>query len=172
LSPAGDQRIDAQDPGCARNLTLTLTLTLALALALTLTLTLTLTPTPTPNPNPNQVEWLIELHDELGLPTEALLHGVHHVDHFLASQSVRKEALQLVGAVALMAACNSFCRLPTQDGERVEGERGLHSAEDIVYWTDNTYTTEEVLNPTPTPTPAPTPAPTLTLAASRLTMTS
>jgi hypothetical protein len=118
------------------------------------------------------VEWLIELHDELGLPTEALLHGVHHVDHFLASQSVRKEALQLVGAVALMAACNSFCRLPTQDGERVEGERGLHSAEDIVYWTDNTYTTEEVLNPTPTPTPAPTPAPTLTLAASRLTMTS
>ena len=172
MSPARDQRIDAQDPGCARTLTLTLTLTLALALALALTLTLTLTPTPNPNPNPNQVEWLIELHDELGLPTEALLHGVHHVDHFLASQSVRKEALQLVGAVALMAACNSFCRLPTQDGERVEGERGLHSAEDIVYWTDNTYTTEEVLNPTPTPTPAPTPAPTLTLAASRLTMTS
>ena len=51
-----------------------------------------------------------------------------------------------MGAVALMAACNSFCKLPTQDGERVEGERGLHSAEDIVYWTDNTYTTEEVLD--------------------------
>ena len=60
------------------------------------------------------VEWLIELHDELGLPTEALLHGIHHVDRFLAAQSVRKEALQLVGAVALMTACNSFCKLPTQ----------------------------------------------------------
>ena len=77
-------------------------------------------------------------------PHQALLHGVHHVDRFLAAQSVPKEALQLVGAVSLMAACNSFCKLPTQDGERTEGERGLHSAEDIVYWTDNTYTTEEV----------------------------
>ena len=33
-----------------------------------------------------------------------------------------------------------------QDGERLEGERGLHSAEDIVYWTDGTYTAEEVLD--------------------------
>ena len=55
-----------------------------------------------------------------------------------------QESLQLVGAVALMLASNNFCKLPAQDGERTEGDRGLTSAEDIVYWTDSTYTTDEV----------------------------
>ena len=90
------------------------------------------------------VDWLIELYEELQLPTEVLLHGVHHVDAFLSSQVVQKEKLQLVGAVALMVASNSFCKLPTQDGERVDAERALASAEDIVYWTDNTYSNDDV----------------------------
>ena len=36
--------------------------------------------------------------------------------------------------------------LRAQDGERLEGERGLTSAEDITYWTDSTYTNDEVLH--------------------------
>ena len=77
---------------------------------------------------------------------QVLLHGVYHVDRFLSTQSVAKESLQLVGAVALMLASNNFCKLPAQDGERLEGERGLTSAEDITYWTDSTYTSDEVLH--------------------------
>ena len=34
---------------------------------------------------------------------------------------------------------------PRQDGERATQEHGLNHAEDIVYWTDGTYTAEEVL---------------------------
>ena len=47
--------------------------------------------------------------------------------------------------LALAAPLTPIPHVP-QDGERLEGERGLHSAEDIVYWTDGTYTTEEVLD--------------------------
>ena len=71
--------------------------------------------------------------------------AVHQVDRFLSSHVVPKEALQLVGAVALMIANNHFCRLPHQDGERPVQEHGLNHAEDIVYWTDGTYTIGEVL---------------------------
>ena len=75
-----------------------------------------------------------------------LLRGVHHVDRLLSVEVVEKEALQLVGAVALLVASNAFCKLPMQDGEHVPGERGLATAEDIVYWTDNTYSIAEVLD--------------------------
>jgi len=61
-------------------------------------------------------------------------------------QVVDKDALQLVGAVALMVSSNNFCKLPMQDGERLSSERGLTTAEDIVYWTDGTYSIDEVLN--------------------------
>ena len=74
-----------------------------------------------------------------------LLRGVHHVDRLLSVEVVEKEALQLVGAVALLVASNAFCKLPMQDGEHVPGERGLATAEDIVYWTDNTYSIADVL---------------------------
>ncbi|KAL1527428.1 hypothetical protein AB1Y20_016094 [Prymnesium parvum] len=91
------------------------------------------------------VDWLVELYDELQLPAEILLNGVYHVDRFLSNQAVLKEALQLVGAVALMLSSNNLCKLPLQDGDRTPGERSLSSAHDIVYWTDNTYTVGEVL---------------------------
>lgn len=68
-----------------------------------------------------------------------------HVDRFLSAHVVPKETLQLVGAVALMSANNHFCKLPHQDGERPVQEHGLNHAEDIVYWTDGTYTITEVL---------------------------
>ena len=52
----------------------------------------------------------------------------------------------MVGAVALMISSNNFCKLPVQDGDRAATERGLASADDIVYWTDNTYSIDEVLS--------------------------
>ena len=72
-----------------------------------------------------------------------------HVDRFLSSHAVPKETLQLVGAVALMLASNHFCKLPHQDGERPSHEgqpAALNHADDIVYWTDSTYTTHEVVH--------------------------
>lgn len=87
---------------------------------------------------------LVELYEELELSVETLLHAVHHVDRFLSTQTIPKETLQLVGAVALMLAANHFCRLPHQDGERPSIEHGLNHAQDIVYWTDGTYTMREV----------------------------
>jgi len=84
------------------------------------------------------VEWLIELYEELRLSAEVLLSAVHHVDRFLSSEVVPKESLQLVGAVALMIAHNSFCKLPKQDGEPPVDERGMTNADDVVYWTDST----------------------------------
>lgn len=88
------------------------------------------------------ISWLVELFDELELSTEVLLHGVYHVDRFLSSQAVPKEALQLVGAVALMIASNHFCKLPHQDGERPGPDHAFNHADDIVYWTDNTYSVD------------------------------
>jgi len=90
------------------------------------------------------VKWLVELYDELELPADALLHGIFHVDRFLSLQAVPKESLQLVGAVALMLATNHFCKLPHMDGEPPANEHALNHADDIVYWTDGTYTVEEV----------------------------
>ena len=90
------------------------------------------------------VDWLVELYEELLMPTEALLAGVYHVDRFLSSNAVKKETLQLVGAVALMLSSNSMCKLPGQDGERIGLERALNSAQDIEYWTDNTYSVADV----------------------------
>ena len=49
--------------------------------------------------------------------------------------------LQLVGAVALLISSNNFCKLPPQDGEPAfvePNERGLNTADDVVYWTDST----------------------------------
>ena len=86
------------------------------------------------------INWLVELYDELEMGIDVLLTAVHHVDRFLSCHLVPKEALQLVGAVALMVANNHFCKLPHQDGERpVPQEHGLNHADDIVYWTDGTY---------------------------------
>ena len=45
-----------------------------------------------------------------------------------------------------MIANNHFCKLPHQDGEGPVQEHGLNHAEDIVYWTDGTYTIAEVLS--------------------------
>ena len=42
---------------------------------------------------------------------------------------MHKEALQLVGAVALMLTSNHFCKLPHQDGERPVHEHALNHAE-------------------------------------------
>lgn len=90
------------------------------------------------------VDWLVELYDELELPPEALLQAIYQSDRFLTSHPVPKEVLQLVGAVALMLACNHLCKLPHQDGEEPAVEHRLNHAEDIVYWTDGTYTIDEV----------------------------
>jgi hypothetical protein len=89
------------------------------------------------------INWLVELYDELELQMETLLQAVFHVDRYLSANAVRKEELQLVGAVALMLASNNFCRLPHQEGS--PPEHGLNHAEDIVYWTDGTYSMREVL---------------------------
>ena len=37
------------------------------------------------------IDWLVELYEELPLPTEVLLAGVHHVDRFLSAEVVKKE---------------------------------------------------------------------------------
>jgi len=89
------------------------------------------------------VDWLIELYEELALPPHVLFAGVHAVDRFLSVTVVRKESLQLVGAVALMLCSNNYCKLLSQDGDPME-LRGLATADDVVYWTDNTYTVAEV----------------------------
>lgn len=68
---------------------------------------------------------------------------MHAVDRYLSIVSVHKESLQLVGAVSLMLCSNNFCKLLSQDGEALE-LRGLASADDVAYWTDNTYTVDEV----------------------------
>lgn len=68
---------------------------------------------------------------------------MHAVDRYLSIVSVHKESLQLVGAVSLMLCSNNFCKLLSQDGEALE-LRGLATADDVVYWTDNTYTVDEV----------------------------
>ena len=90
------------------------------------------------------INWLVELYDELELHIESLLHAVHEVDRFLSANTVAKETLQLVGATALMLASNHFTKLFHQDGESPAVEHALNHAEDIVYWTDGTYTIEEV----------------------------
>ncbi|KAG8467566.1 hypothetical protein KFE25_000882 [Diacronema lutheri] len=89
------------------------------------------------------VDWLIELFEELQLPSHALLAGVHAVDRYLSAVAVHKESLQLVGAVSLMLCSNNYCKLLAQDGDPPE-LRGLATADDVVYWTDNTYTIDEV----------------------------
>lgn len=92
------------------------------------------------------IDWLVELYEELALQPEVLLASVFHVDRFLSAQLVDKEKLQLVGAVGLLFASNHFCKLPPQDGELLPDGRGLSNADDIVYWTDNTYSIHEVLS--------------------------
>lgn len=91
------------------------------------------------------VDWLYELYDELELSTEVLLQGTYHVDRFLSTQHVPRDALQLVGAVSLMLASNHFCKLPHQDGDPPMREHSLNHADDVVYWTDGTYTVEQVV---------------------------
>ena len=91
------------------------------------------------------VDWLYELYDELELSTEVLLQGTYHVDRFLSTQHVPRDALQLVGAVSLMLASNHFCKLPHQDGDPPMQEHSLNHADDVVYWTDGTYTVEQVV---------------------------
>uniref|UniRef100_A0A7S3AHX6 Cyclin C-terminal domain-containing protein n=1 Tax=Haptolina ericina TaxID=156174 RepID=A0A7S3AHX6_9EUKA len=46
----------------------------------------------------------------------------------------------------MMLSSNSMCKLPGQDGERIGLERALNSAQDIEYWTDNTYSVADVLD--------------------------
>ena len=43
-----------------------------------------------------------------------------------------------------MLSNNGMCKLPAQDNTRQPDDRGLTSAQDIVYWTDNTYSEQEV----------------------------
>ena len=91
------------------------------------------------------VDWLVELSDELQLGPETLLLGVYKVDSFLSVERLPKGSLQLVGAIALMHASNSFCKLPRQDGQVPPTQGELTTAVDVEYWTDGTYSACEVI---------------------------
>jgi len=77
------------------------------------------------------IDWLIELTESLEITHETLYLSVKYLDMYLSKVKVKKCQLQLVGATALFIA------------SKFEERRALQSDE-IVYYTDNTYTREQL----------------------------
>jgi cyclin B len=79
------------------------------------------------------IDWLVEVHKKYKLQPVTLFTTVSLVDRYLALTSVRRRRLQLVGVAAMLIAA------------KVEE---IHPPEvkDFTYITDNSYTSQELLN--------------------------
>lgn len=78
------------------------------------------------------VDWLVEVAEEYRLQRETLFLAVSYIDRFLATMSVKRPKLQLVGASAMFLASKYEEIYPPEVGE-------------FVYITDDTYTKKQIL---------------------------
>ncbi|KAJ8511281.1 hypothetical protein OPV22_001715 [Ensete ventricosum] len=78
------------------------------------------------------IDWLIEVHYKFELMDETLFLTVNIIDRFLASQSVVRKKLQLVGVTAMFLACKYE-------------EVSVPVVEDLILICDRAYTKEELL---------------------------
>lgn len=78
------------------------------------------------------VDWLVEVSQEYRLHAQTLFLAVSYVDRFLSVMSVQRSKLQLVGVTALLLASKYEDIYPPD-------------IEDLVYITDNTYCSEQIL---------------------------
>lgn len=78
------------------------------------------------------IDWLVEVAEEYRLQRETLFLTVSYIDRFLASMSVKRPKLQLVGASAMFLASKYEEIYPPDVGE-------------FVYITDDTYTKKQIL---------------------------
>ncbi|OLY83693.1 G2/mitotic-specific cyclin-4 [Smittium mucronatum] len=77
------------------------------------------------------VDWLVQVHDRFRLLPETLFLAINFVDRFLSIKTVKMHKLQLVGAVCLLLAAKY---------EEIQ----FPSVSEIVYMTENAYTSDEV----------------------------
>ncbi|OMJ11881.1 G2/mitotic-specific cyclin-4 [Smittium culicis] len=77
------------------------------------------------------VDWLVQVHDRFRLLPETLFLAINFVDRFLSLKTVKMHKLQLVGAVSLLLAAKY---------EEIQ----FPSVSEIVYMTENAYTSDEV----------------------------
>ncbi|URD80595.1 cyclin-B2-2 [Musa troglodytarum] len=78
------------------------------------------------------IDWLIEVHYKFELKDETLFLTVNIIDRFLASQTVVRKKLQLVGVTAMFLACKYE-------------EVSVPVVEDLILICDRAYTKEELL---------------------------
>jgi len=90
-------------------------------------------------------EWLTDLSEAFLLPDEALFKAVHYSDVYLSSVNVLRTKYQLVGAVALMIANNNFFSKLGMTDRTVQSPNNALLPRDIVYYSDDSYTQEEVM---------------------------
>ncbi|MFS8016717.1 putative cyclin domain-containing protein [Helianthus anomalus] len=78
------------------------------------------------------IDWLIEVHHKFDLQHETLFLTVNLIDRFLATQSVVRKKLQLVGLVAMLLACKYE-------------EVSVPVVDDLVFISDKAYSRSDIL---------------------------
>uniref|UniRef100_A0A7N0V5E5 Cyclin N-terminal domain-containing protein n=1 Tax=Kalanchoe fedtschenkoi TaxID=63787 RepID=A0A7N0V5E5_KALFE len=79
------------------------------------------------------IDWLIEVHYKFELMEETLYLTVNLIDRYLASQSVARKKLQLVGVTSLLLACKYE-------------EVSVPAVGDLILISDKAYTRQEILD--------------------------
>jgi len=79
------------------------------------------------------IDWLVDLHRKYKLRTVTLFLAVNLMDRFLGQRSISRRNLQLVGVVAMLIAAKF---------EEIHPPK----PRDLVYITDNAYTSDEIMH--------------------------